>query len=212
MNMYSASLSFPIRAMLSILFKGLCLCVLVLAGGCKAQDPNDEMYPSSIVGYNLTHEGVQEFYVNGAWGSNIGSYGGGGGKVCCVTLPKQWRPGLAAEVDWRIGDYKKDGRSMTADERDAMPINELIEKHWVERRLKRWVPIEPYPPEGGTLQVVFLPNDEVKIYVVSLNMGMELPEHPGHHLWQQSKRDPQRLQFEKEMEESYRKRAEKGIY
>nr|WP_167742981.1 DUF3304 domain-containing protein [Neisseria sp. WF04] len=134
----------------------------------------------------------------------------GSGGVCCVTLPIKWRPGLDAEVEWRIGHFQKEGRFMTGEERNALSTQELSEKHWVQRHLKRHVPIEPYEPEEGNLQVIFLPNDEVKIYVVKLNMGLDLPEHPGYHLWQQSERDPERLRYEAELQESYERKAQGG--
>ena len=115
----------------------------------------------------------------------------------------KWRPGLDAEVEWRIGDFQKDGRSMTSAEMDAIPEWEELRKYWVERHLKRRVPIEPYEPEGGSMQVIFLPNDEVKIYVS--NWAPYSPNHPGYHLWQQSERDPQRIQFEAEQQKRYEK-------
>ena len=120
----------------------------------------------------------------------------------------KWRPGLEAEVEWRIGHFQKDGRFMTAEEKAAMPIDELIEKYWTVRHLKRRVPIEPYEPEGGRLYVVFLPNDEVKIYVA--NKDLSHPEHPGYALWEQSQRDPKRLQHEEDLNRLYR--GERGAY
>ena len=186
------------------LLQSLCLCGLLLLGACEAKPPKEETYPASMAGANYTREGIQEFYVDGAWGGVIGSYSGGGvGGVCCVTLPMKWRPGLDAEVEWRIGHFQKDGRFMTAEEKAAMPIDELIEKYWTVRHLKRRVPIEPYKPEGGSMQVIFLPNDEVKIYVS--NWAPYSPNHPGYHLWQQSERDPQRIQFEAEQQKRYEK-------
>ena len=50
------------------LLQSLCLCGLLLLGACEAKPPKERTYPSSIVGYNLTSEGIQEFYVDGAWG------------------------------------------------------------------------------------------------------------------------------------------------
>ncbi|MFC3875118.1 DUF3304 domain-containing protein [Neisseria musculi] len=69
----------------------------------------------------------------------------------------KWRPGLDAEVEWRIGHFQKEGRFMTGEERNALSTQELSEKHWVQRHLKRHVPIEPYEPDGGSMQVIFYP-------------------------------------------------------
>jgi hypothetical protein len=66
----------------------------------------------SFAGVDLTgvhHLGpafnVAGFYVDGYYGSNVGRGGGGGSNVCCVMLPKKWRPGLSVEVRWSVNDW-----------------------------------------------------------------------------------------------------------
>jgi hypothetical protein len=54
---------------------------------------------------------IAEFYVNGYSGANVGREGGGGRSVCCVLLPKKWRPGLTAEVRWDINDWTNENRA-----------------------------------------------------------------------------------------------------
>lgn len=54
---------------------------------------------------------VAQFYVDGYDGSNVGREGGGGSDVCCVRLPKKWRPELSVEVRWSIGDWSKENRA-----------------------------------------------------------------------------------------------------
>ena len=50
-----------------------CLLVgVILLISLNACDSKDDGSPSSISGYNYTIEGIQEFYVNGQWGSNLG--------------------------------------------------------------------------------------------------------------------------------------------
>lgn len=48
---------------------------------------------------------IPQFYIDGYDGSNVGREGGGGSDVCCVLLPKKWRPGLSVEVRWAIDDF-----------------------------------------------------------------------------------------------------------
>ncbi|WP_172202816.1 DUF3304 domain-containing protein [Niveibacterium sp. COAC-50] len=139
--------------------------------GCGNKAANDAAKPegsvSSISGYNYTIEGIQEFSVNGAWGGGI-SIGGGGGNVCCVELPEKWSQGLSAKVTWERSDC---GGSGPGNER--CPFG----KHpWPRKALEATVAIEPYD-RPNTVQVMFLPNDEVKIYV--FDAGPIHPEHPS---------------------------------
>jgi hypothetical protein len=56
---------------------------------------------------------ISDFYVDGYNGSNVGREGGGGRDVCCVLLPKVWRPGLSVELRWAVGDWSKEIRAET---------------------------------------------------------------------------------------------------
>jgi len=154
----------------------MALSLLPLASACQPAEPEEQSKPASyaagIAGYNFTSEGVQEFYVNGQWGSNLPMYGGGGGTTCCVNVPKHWRPGLVAKIDWTMGDWTRpwsEIKLMTPEERRACC--------WRRRTLSKTVPIEHYDPEGGRLQVFFLPNDEIKIWVSNYMLGHE--RHPS---------------------------------
>ena len=51
---------------------------------------------------------IPQFYVDGYDGSNVGREGGGGRSVCCVMLPRKWRPGLSVEVRWAIDDFSRE--------------------------------------------------------------------------------------------------------
>ncbi|WP_092400080.1 DUF3304 domain-containing protein [Collimonas sp. OK412] len=86
----------------------LSLLVLTCAGCASVQAGiNDRNFtPVSLTG--VQHIGpdfnISDFYVNGISGSNVGR-GGGGGIVCCVALPKKWRPDFTVEVRWAVGDW-----------------------------------------------------------------------------------------------------------
>jgi len=126
-----------------------------------------------ITGYNFTAEGVQEYYVNGMRGSNLPPYGGGGSTSCCVSLPAKWTPELTVKVSWTMGDYTLPWSKlepMTPEQRSACC--------WRQRSLRKVVPVERYGEEGGRLQVFFLANDEIRVWVS--NIGLLSPDHPSH--------------------------------
>jgi hypothetical protein len=62
--------------------------------------PLPERLGIPIEGYNHTSAAINYFIVNGGGGPNIGPYGGGGSQACCVSMPRQWRPGLTVVVEW----------------------------------------------------------------------------------------------------------------
>lgn len=142
----------------------LTLCSVWMLTACSKEPPKNEASSSSISGYNYTSEGIQEFFVNGAWGSGI-SIGGGGATVCCVNLPGKWTPDLRVTIEWERSDCGERGPSNTR----CPPLPPGFEAGqtpppWQYKRLKKEVPIEPYE-KSDTVQVFFLPNDEVKVYV-----------------------------------------------
>ena len=146
------------------------LIFIMCVSACKPAEP--ESYAVSITGYNFTSEGVEDFYVDDQWGSNLPSYGGGGKTSCCVVLPKIWRLGLVVKIDWKIGHYNLPWSKL-----DLIPFDERSACCWVARTLSKTVPVEPYGPDGGRFQVFFLPNDEVKVWVSNYNLGHE--NHPS---------------------------------
>ena len=148
------------------------LALLLTLSGCDVASrdtTNDGFSMSSLAGYNFSAEGIQEFYVDGAWGSGV-SIGGGGGSVCCVKIPANWRADLRVTIEWRRSDCGGvDGNSHS---RCAG-----MKGDWPMKTLKKTIPIEPYS-EPGTTQVMFLPNDEIKIYV--RDDAPWGPDHPSH--------------------------------
>ncbi|MBN3006824.1 DUF3304 domain-containing protein, partial [Chromobacterium alkanivorans] len=64
-------------------------------------NPATEMVPAGVEGYNHTSAAINRFSVNRAGGHNIGPFNSyGGSQSCCASLPRQWRPGLMATVEW----------------------------------------------------------------------------------------------------------------
>lgn len=54
----------------------------------------------SIVGMNYSSHAISTFLVNDYDGANVPAHGGGGKFVCCIAIPRRWRHGLTAKVQW----------------------------------------------------------------------------------------------------------------
>ena len=87
----------------AVVVGGVVLAISILAADVTSGGARGERVPVSIHGVNHT---AQEFTFvladpldkeNVAGGETINAYGAGG-TMCCFNLPKQWRPGLKAEV------------------------------------------------------------------------------------------------------------------
>lgn len=106
---------------------------ILMCGGCSrtSQSSSDEAEmkhevtsssESEVMSLNLnalnyTEIPIGKFYVDGTWGGNVRSRIGSGGLgiLCCVSLPKKWRPGLTVTVEWRDDEmYKNDPNSLTS--------------------------------------------------------------------------------------------------
>ena len=153
------------------LHRWLVALFIVVAGvGLAACDPNAaKPVTVGITGYTFTSEGIQEYYVNGMRGSNLPPYGGGGSTSCCVSLPAKWSPDLTVKVEWITGHW-----TAPMDQIQAMDISEAIKCCLARRTLTKVVPVERYE-EGGLVQVFFLPNDEIKVWVYDPG-----PQNPSH--------------------------------
>ena len=139
------------------------LLIFSLSGltACSAKEDGkpDTMSGGSVVGVNYTGEGIQWFLVDGSGGGGVNRYGISG-NVCCAMYPKQWTPALKATVKWE----RSDGR-----EPDG--------KRWKLKLVEKIVSIEKYA-EGGDVYVLFLPNDEVRVYIS--NVGVKNKAFPGN--------------------------------
>ncbi|MDC8787281.1 DUF3304 domain-containing protein [Roseateles koreensis] len=160
----------PIMKRLILLLWAVALSLGLTA--CKAKDDSaNESLGVSITGINYTAEGVQSFYVNGAWAGNLPPYGGGGKTAGGIFLPRRWTPDLKVTVDWTVGHFTKPYK-----EYKALPINQILACCWAERTLKLTVPVQKYD-EPARLQVFFLPDDKLEVWVTDL--GVQHPDHPS---------------------------------
>jgi hypothetical protein len=148
-------------SLLAFIFTG---CASFQAGAGE-----DNLTPVGLTG--IQHIGrnfnISDFYVDGANGGNVGREGGGGGTICCVALPNQWRPDLTAEVRWAVGDWSKENLAETA----AGNYKSLTSEGVYKAR----VPVEKYD-KPSHLFVHFFAGGKVRI--VSSKYFPESQQHP----------------------------------
>jgi len=135
---------------------------LVSACGAKPKEADDTL-TANIAGYNSTEDGIGQFFINGYGGGYggvaVNAYGSGG-FVCCIEYPRQWRPGLTAEVKWTTTS--------------GLPGGDPAET-WHEAI----VPIEKYE-RGGTMNVHFLSGNNVRILIWNGSPGSEGYQGPDY--------------------------------
>jgi len=126
----------------------LALLAAIAAAGWLWHEHRARMI-ATIVPYNHTEVGIDDFYVDGTWGGISDPRTGGGSSLCCVTIPKHWRPGLQMTLKWRL-----DGN-----------------EQWLTQTLD-----VPRYDKPGELQVHFLPGNRVRVFV---RYGWaDRPDHP----------------------------------
>lgn len=109
---------------------------------------------------------VAEFYIDGYDGSNVGREGGGGSDVCCVLLPKKWRPGLSVDLRWSVNDWSHENRAQI----DAGNDDSVSGMGYIAH-----VPVERYEV-AEHVWVHFYPGGRAR--VVSSFPGSGGPKHP----------------------------------
>jgi hypothetical protein len=140
------------------------LMLIVSAVACKpASTP---ALPTSgagaVVGVNYTDNGIQAFNVGGAGGMRLGTYSGGG-HVCCASYPHTWTPDFKVKVKWARSDGSDDSGMS-----------------WKIKELEKIIAVPKYVEEGN-VYVLFLPDDEVKVFVSAVGVGSpNFPTNPGY--------------------------------
>lgn len=125
----------------------------------------------SYLAVNHTSEEVVSVVINGEGGVlNVPAYGGGGGQICCVTLPRKWHPGLQATIKWRLdGDWLRDGSGKEV-WRDGKRV--YVPAPYKEKTVE----IPKYTEKDlEHLDIHFLPDDEVLVKVSFI-----YPTHPDY--------------------------------
>jgi hypothetical protein len=135
------------------------LLALLLVGGCRATE--SEMLGGPVEGYNHTSAAINRFTVNGAGGPNIGPYGGCGKQVCCGSIPRHWRPGLRAIVEWEKDPNA--GASATWPPLGTDGWREAYKKHAANYTHHSATVEIPKYQEAGAIKVHFLSCNQVRV-------------------------------------------------
>lgn len=115
--------------------------------GCIDENAHIEMS-----GLNYMGRGVDSFSADGYGGGALYANQGGGGFVCCVTIPRRWRPGMKVTVRW------------TENQNDPQAWKQKL------------VTIPEYETHNiGYLAVHFYPAGNVKVAVTNILVG-----HPNY--------------------------------
>lgn len=110
---------------------------------------------------------VPEFYVNKYGGTGVQREGGGSGEICCIMIPRHWRPGLMVEVRWSVEDWSHTDFSeiQAGNDRSIKKKSLYFAK----------VPVEKYK-EAYSLYVHFFPQGRVR--VLTTPYSVVSPSHP----------------------------------
>lgn len=130
---------------------GIIVGCFFLTGCAVSASESSETYGAQIGIVNHTGNYIYSAAVGDGGGGSSFPYHAGIANICCVSLPKIWRPGLEYVVRWDVPEGRKHN------------IREKVVK--VERYY-----------ESGSVYVHFFDNDEIRI-VVSRWYG-ESQNHP----------------------------------
>jgi hypothetical protein len=153
----------------SVFFLAASVTLYVGYPAYQSSSGENEVVPAVVIG--VQHLGpdhlIPEFYVNKYGGNGIGRDGGGGGEVCCIVIPSQWRPGLVVEVRWKVEGWPPEKRKEVeaGNFKSATMRGMYIAK----------VPLEKYE-RSGDVYVHFFPRGMVR--VVSTMYSVLSTAHP----------------------------------
>ncbi len=152
------------------------LLSLLLVSGCMAKE--SEMLGSDISGINHTSAAINRFTVNGAGGPNLGPYGGGGGFVCCGSIPRYWRPGLRAIVEWEKDPNPSPSVPLKRNKYGSIDPKDYKKHAANYTRHSATVEIPQYQ-KAGPITVHFLPCNQVRVTATVIKPGS--PDYPYNY-------------------------------
>jgi hypothetical protein len=147
---------------------GSFIFICLMLTGCL--DAHEKYVGGNVRAVNHTQGAINWMSING--------YGvdGGGGSVCCVSLPLLWRPGLQVDVEWEVDPEPRAKIK-------RLPVGfGFDEAAWAEhaakfRRLKKTVEVEPWlGTESCEMQVHFFVCDRVVVTTMCMVSGH--PDYP----------------------------------
>lgn len=143
----------------------LSLTLLLPLAACFEEETVGVSYSAN----NHTDKWIVSIIINGEGGILGAAPQGQGGGVCCVVLPRKWRPGLRAKIEWIYDSTSlldAHGKEVI---KDGQPV--LIAPPWNEKTIE----VPQYDDRMGYFQLHIYPNGEVKSVVSNL-----LPHHPDY--------------------------------
>ena len=164
--MSSALNSGSIRRRPTVWVTGLLACLALQA--CSKSLPDRLGAP--IEGYSHTSAAINYFMVNGNGGPNISPYGGGGKQNCCVSMPRQWHPGLTVVVEWEKDPNTGDSVNWPKPRYSDAWRKAAREHQSKYTRHRAVVEVAPYE-ELGVIDVHFLPCNQVAVSAVAVTPG-----------------------------------------
>ncbi len=130
----------------------------------------EEKIEISYIGFNRTEEDALFITINGSGGIAGALAGGESSGMCCVVLPKIWRPGLQVIIGWQA-----DGHWLL-DEQGREVIRNGNRVLVSAPRKERTVTVPEYSrDEQGSFHIHFLPGDKVEVV-----RSFVYPEHPQY--------------------------------
>ena len=144
----------------------LVLSISTLLASCTKEEAKPDLTSiGALMGVNYTDEGVQRFSVGESGGGSVGRYGVSG-TVCCTRYPRKWDPNFKVEVEWERTECNKKWEVCV---REMAKLGKEPYKI-----IKKTVPMEEYTVTGR-VYVVFLPEDEVRVYISKAGPGRLFP-------------------------------------
>ncbi|MFL4598279.1 DUF3304 domain-containing protein [Stenotrophomonas maltophilia] len=120
------------------------------ASGHDITDASPEMH--LMIGIaNYSDEGLGKVFINDVWGGGMQPRASSNGRICCVTLPRIWHPGLKVSVAYRTSSMFLNDPSSYA-ERDV-----IVPRY------------EPFL--GGYIYFMYFPGDHVRVVATPYEPG-----------------------------------------
>jgi len=140
----------------------LALAVAPLLVACASTAGEDTIGTSvSGVGHYGGMTGIPNFYVNGQWAGAVTGWGGGGGNVCCASLPRHPDEPVMVTVKWETCDIS---HIKYVNNQKVNP-EDRCKSSWHEQT----VPVNFAVPsgDGSGLKIHFLPGHQVQAWYTS---------------------------------------------
>jgi len=140
------------------------------ASGHDITDASPEMH--LMIGIaNYSDEGLGKVFINDVWGGGMQPRASSNGRICCVTLPRLWHPGLKVTVAYRTSSmFLKDPHS-------------YIEKEIVVPRYRPFL--------DGFIFFMYFPDDEIRVIATPYFPGF--PKFAYDLDFADSERDPGKI-------------------